>query len=81
MKDLLLPVLSMLLTAALVAILCFCSKRKGGWAKNAPGEIVFTFTMWLLLKTGEGHELQLITFTVYYLFKNTCLFQFWMSAI
>lgn len=26
-------VLSMLLAAALVAILCFCSSREGGWAK------------------------------------------------
>ena len=36
------PVLSMLLAAALVAILCFCSSRKGGWADNAQQGFIYS---------------------------------------
>lgn len=50
LQDLLMPVFSMLLAEALVAILCFCSSRKGDWAKNATSQI-FTLMTGLLIKT------------------------------
>lgn len=35
-------VLSMLLAAALVAILCLCSSRKEGWAKNSQQGFIYS---------------------------------------
>lgn len=58
------PVLSMLLAAALVAILCFCSSREGD-GQSTHSELLFSLTSGLLMKTGEVCGQKLISITKY----------------